>query len=254
MTEMAVPLFSLILLFIVMVAIKQYSEKKAEELRLFANKQLAIIRETEEVLFNNQESNLSNSINIMLRKRILDSLRRMAATSLKDNAIIQKINTMNNEINLFALSGASDHLNISFKPPADDNEAIKKIKSIKAIRIILASEQRLGKIDFFDYSNEDKALSGMQTKIATETHYNRGVAARSSGQQGTARESFERALAILNSSKVQNEYTLDKIASSKQQIEEITSGLKEDNQRHLEKIAEKEKDQLDVYFTPKKKW
>lgn len=254
MIEIAAPLVLLFTLLIMMVAVKQYSEKKAEELRLFANKQRAIIRNVEEVLFDNQGTILSNRINVILRKRMLNALNKIAVTSLRSNSVLQQINTINSEINALSLDSDSQSIDIPFKAPAEDNEAIKRIKSIKAIRVILLGEQRSGRIDYIDYSNEDNALSSMQIKIATEANYNRGVSARAAGQQGTARESFQRALTILNSAKNQDKYIIDKIASANQHIQEITDSLKKDNQKYLEKRAEAEKDSLDVFFTPKKKW
>ena len=248
-------IIALIIFVVVVNAIQQHKEKLEAEKRVRAAKQKAIIDETEELIL--ALANLPSNPNIIkiLNKRSFNAVKAMQVIMPGMKGIKSRIQEFESRYqaseDMVKNQAPSDE---AFMLPDNEQQLISILQSIKKLRAALKSEQTKGALDAQTFMNEDQRLDAMQLKINIESLLKRGNQAYSKEMLGSARQYFEKALQTLSTHPIKNDYVVQKQEEISEQLEEITSALKNTNAKDAAKKAKDAEDDLDLLFQPKKKW
>ena len=246
---------ALIIIVVVVSAIQQHKEKMEAEKRAQVAKQKAIIDETEELVMAMALLPENPRIIEVLSRRSLGAAKAIEQIMPEMKGVKGRIQEFENRLkasaDMAANSGSKEQ---QFTLPDNEQQLVQILQCIKKLRATLKSEQNKGALDAQVFMQEDLRLDSMQIKINIESLLKRGNAAYSKEMLGSARQYYEKALASIDNTANQNEYTQSKKAEIKQKLEEITNELKNTNARDAEKKAKSEEDDLDLLFQPKKKW
>jgi hypothetical protein len=244
-------IIALIIIAVWVSAIQQHKEKQEAERRKELSKQKRIIEETEDVIVNSVNIPMSETMIQVLQRRVYDALTVMVELSPTSRELKNRLFESKERLNSRP-ENANNSDNLSL--PDSDKQLISLVQGIKKLRTMLRSEHSKGKVETQKFVAEDKRLEKLQLKINVESQIKRGVAARTANMVGSARQYFEKAYATICAVTYTDEY----VASKKQLLEgylgEISRELKASNETSLKEKKEKEQDDLDVLFAPKKKW
>ena len=232
-------------------AVQQHKEKQNAERRQELTKQKKIIEETEEVLMNSANIPMSKALFSVLYRRIYTALAVMAELSPNSKEIRNRLTEAKERIEN---SSSQDSSAERIALPDNEKQVIALLQGVKKLRSIVRSEHSKGKIDTQVFLNEDKRLEKMQLQVNIDSQLKRGKAARSANMLGSARQYFEKALAVINSLNFTDEYVASRKQEIEDMLEEIMSELKATNASDAKKKLDNEKDDLDELFAPKKKW
>lgn len=232
-------------------AVQQHKEKQNAERRQELTKQKKIIEETEEVLMNSANIPMSKALFSVLYRRIYTALAVMAELSPNSKEIRNRLTEAKERIEN---SSSQDSSAERVALPDNEKQVIALLQGVKKLRSIVRSEHSKGKIDTQVFLNEDKRLEKMQLQVNIDSQLKRGKAARSANMLGSARQYFEKALAVINSLNFTDEYVASRKQEIEDMLEEIMTELKATNASDAKKKLDNEKDDLDELFAPKKKW
>lgn len=246
---------ALIVVVVIVNAIQQHKEKQEQERRAKAAKQKAVVVETEELISNLSHLPPNPNVVVILNRRSLSATKKMSEIIPESKSIKNRVDEMEARLSASEdLSSTGSGQEEKFVLPDNDQQLVVVLQTIKKLRIVLKSEQSKGSLDGQTFSHEDKKLDGMQLKINVESLFKRGMQAFNKEMLGSARQYFEKALITLRESPHQSEYVTKRREEIENQLEEITSSLKNANAQDAEKKAKAEEDDLDLLFQPKKKW
>ena len=232
-------------------AVQQHKEKQNAERRQELTKQKKIIEETEEVLMNSANIPMSKDLFSVLYRRIYSALAVMAELSPNSKEIRNRLTESKERIEN---SSSQDSSAERIALPDNEKQVIALLQGVKKLRSIVRSEHSKGKIDTQVFLNEDKRLEKMQLQVNIDSQLKRGKAARSANMLGSARQYFEKALAVITSLNFTDEYVASRKQEIEDMLEEIMTELKATNASDARKKLDNEKDDLDELFAPKKKW
>ncbi len=248
-------IFALVIVVVVVNAIQQHKEKQEQEKRVSAAKQKAIIDETEELILNLTHLPPNPQVVGILNRRSLTATKNMKKIMPEIKGIKSRVRDMESRLEASEeLASSSVGKEEAFILPDNEQQLVVILQTIKKLRIILKSEQTKGALDAQTFMHEDKKFDIMQLKINVESLFKRGMQAYNKEMLGSARQYFEKTLQTLNSHPAQSEYIVTKRTEVENQLEEITSALKNTNAKDAAKKAKDEEDDLDLLFQPKKKW
>ncbi|MCF6435752.1 hypothetical protein [Pseudoalteromonas sp. MMG022] len=242
---------ALIVIAVWVSAVQQHREKQEAERRKELAKQKKIIEESEDIIVNSSNIPMSDLILRVLQRRVFDALTTMVELSPTNKELKNRLNE------------AKERLSSSINPesqvdglslPDADKQLIALVQGIKRLRHVLRTEHSKGKVDTQLFVAEDRRLEKLQLRINVESQIKRGVSARTANMVGSARQYFEKAYATINSVSYTDEYVEEKKAQLTTYLDEISTELKASNASAVKKKKEREKDDLDVLFAPKKKW
>lgn len=232
-------------------AVQQHKEKQNAERRLELTKQKKVIEETEVVLMNSANIPMSKALYTVLYQRIYAALVIMAELSPTSKEIKNRLVEAKNRIeNSNSQDTNADRVSL----PDNEKQVIALLQGVKKLRSIVRSEHSKGKMDTQIFLNEDKRLEKMQLQVNIDSQLKRGKAARSANMLGSARQYFEKALAVIHSLNFSDEYIVSRKNELEDLLSEIMSELKATNASDAKKKLDDEKDDLDELFAPKKKW
>ncbi|UAA40206.1 hypothetical protein KIH87_07665 [Paraneptunicella aestuarii] len=251
-TIVIILIVTLIVLAIMINAIQQHKEKVEAERRTEIAKQKSIVDETENVLLASGQIPVSPNLALIMHKRIYNALKIILELNPKAADIKQRVKESSERINNITPSPAEVDENITL--PDNDKQIILCIQSLKKLRALLRSEHSKGKVDTQTFIAEDKRLDRMQLRVNVDTLYRRADSAIKSQMMGSARQYLEKAIIALSNFPAQDEYTKTKKAHLEQLLNQIQENLRNSNAEDAARRLEKEKDELDVLFAPKKKW
>lgn len=243
---------ALIVLAIVMNAYQQHKEKVDSERRHEVSKQKIIIEETEKLILCIGSLPVSPNLVLVLQQRILGAVQTLA--QLVPESIEYQQRVKDSRARIQSLDGQSNPQPTNFVLPDDERAIITLLQNIKKLRTALRSEHSKGKVDTHLFVQEDKRLDELQLQINIESMMRRGQTARQSRMLGSARQLYEKALSTLQTQLSAGEYANTKRKEIDNILEQINTELKNSNDADVQKRVEKEKDDLDVLFQPKKKW
>mmetsp|Transcript_43254 Transcript_43254/g.138146 ORF Transcript_43254/g.138146 Transcript_43254/m.138146 type:complete len:255 (-) Transcript_43254:425-1189(-) len=233
-------------------AVQQHKERKESQKREEVSRQRAIIEETENALAAAQQMPVSQQLIAVILQRIQNALKLSLAQNPNPD-LKQRLSETTNKLKAIdILEPAPDHS--SFKLPANDKVIIKYIQAVKRLRVILRSEHGKGNISPKVFSNEDKNLERLQLRVNVETLNKRANDAISGNMQGSARQYIEKAVNALKTHKPQDEYTTSRIEEFEATLNGLESAMKESNLAQIAAEKEKENEEIDDLFGPKKKW
>lgn len=246
---------ALIIVVVVVNAIQQHKEKQDQEKRAKAAKQKAIIDETEELLLNMAHLPPNPHVIEILSRRSLNALKNMGKIMPEVKGIKNRIQEMEARLSASSDMAASNTVQEEkFILPDNEQQLVVILQTIKKLRVTLKSEQSKGSLDAQTFMQEDQKLDVMQLTINVESLYKRGMQAFNKEMLGSARQYFEKALQTLTDHPLQTEYVVNKRTEIENQLDDITSSLKNTNAKDAEKKAKAAEDDLDMLFQPKKKW
>lgn len=256
MIAIIVGLIIALIIFVVIVgSIQQHKEKLEAEKRVKVAKQKAIIDENEELILN--LANLpSNPVVVqILNRRSLNAAKVMQELMPNVKGIRNRVQDLTSRLKASEEAAANQtNSEDSFTLPDNEQQLVGILQCIKKLRTVLKSEQSKGALDAQTFSQEDQRLSAMQLKINIESLVKRGMQAYNKEMLGSARQYFEKALQSLANSPVKTDYVVQRQSEISEQLDEITSSLKNTNAKDAAKKAKSEEDELDLLFQPKKKW
>lgn len=232
-------------------AVQQHKEKQNAERRQELTKQKKIIEESEEILMNSANIPMSKALFTVLYQRIYAALVIMAELSPTSKEIKNRLLEAKNRLEN---SSSQDTTAENISLPDNEKQVIALLQGVKKLRSVVRSEHSKGKIDTQVFLNEDKRLEKLQLQVNIDSQLKRGKAARNANMLGSARQYFEKALAVINTLNFTDEYIASRKSELEDLLHEIMSELKATNASDAKKKLDNEKDDLDELFAPKKKW
>lgn len=242
------------LLFLVIAynVVQQYKQKAQADKRHAVARHKTVVDETEEVLLNVNLVPFSKNMVLLLQHRILDSYR--AISQVMPNAQVkQRIADVQNQIkNVQENYSAQDEGH--FKTPESDRQAVQMLQLVKKMRALLRVEHNKGKIDPQGFAQEDRRLELMQLKVNVANLVKRAMDARIQGQVGTCRQLYTKGLSAIASIADKDSYLLAREEDMRMGLAELEELQQQSSAQDLQTIKDKDADDLDVLFQPKKKW
>ncbi|MGL4717037.1 MAG: DNA repair protein, partial [Aeromonas sp.] len=141
-----------------------------------------------------------------------------------------------------------------FKSPESDRQAIQMLQLVKKLRALLRVEHNKGKIDPQAFAQEDRRLELMLLKINIANLLKRAMDAHIQGQYGSCRQLYTKGLTALGSVSDKDPYLLAREEDIRQGLIALDELQQQNSAQDLQNIKDKETDELDVLFQPKKKW
>lgn len=248
-------IIALIIIVVIVNAIQQHREKLDQEKRAKVAKQKAIIDETEELIVNLAHLPSSPNLVGILNTRSYNAAKTMAEIMPENKQLLKRVDELEARLNASkeasASTGSSDQ---NFNLPDNEQHLVAMLQCIKKLRATLKSEQTKGNLDAQTFTQEDQKLDAIQLRIGVESLLKRGNMAYQKEMLGSARQYYEKALQTIGQHTVQTEYCVAKRQEIEEQLQEITSALKNTNAKDAAQKAKAEEDDLDMLFQPKKKW
>ncbi|OLQ73468.1 DNA repair protein [Photobacterium proteolyticum] len=253
---MSIPLMiGLISLLLILIVgyniIIQYRQRlesaKHQELAKF----IAIIDATEDLIGNAHHLPYSKELLVCLNQRILHALESMSEADPSDRNLPARIKNVAEQINQLQQNYSNADV-ASFKVPSTDKQAIGMLQLVKRLKTVIKSEHSKGRFATQAFVAENARLEGIQLRINIENVIKRANDARMKRQLGTAKQLLKKGIDVL-ASKNDNyaNQTRDKL---QKMLGEIDSSQNQNHEHERQQIIEKEQDDLDVLFQPKRKW
>ena len=242
------------LLFLVIAynVVQQYKQKAEADKRHAVARHKTVADETEEVLLNVNLVPFSKNMVLLLQHRILDAYRAIAQV-MPNNQIKQRIADVQTQIKNVQ-ENYSPHDEGHFKTPESDRQAIQMLQLVKKLRALLRVEHNKGKIDPQGFAQEERRLELMQLKINISNLIKRAMDAQIQGQFGTCRQLYIKGLSAIGNVGDKDSYLVAREEDMRQGLKALDEQQQQNSAQDLQNIKDKETDELDVLFQPKKKW
>ncbi len=242
------------LLFLVIAynVVQQYKQKAEADKRHAVARHKTVADETEEVLLNVNLVPFSKNMVLLLQHRILDAYRAIAQV-MPNNQIKQRIVDVQTQIKNVQ-ENYSPHDEGHFKTPESDRQAIQMLQLVKKMRAVLRVEHNKGKIDPQGFAQEERRLELMQLKINISNLIKRAMDAQIQGQFGTCRQLYIKGLSAIGNVGDKDPYLVAREEDMRQGLKALDEQQQQNSAQDLQNIKDKETDELDVLFQPKKKW
>ncbi|MGL5975434.1 MAG: DNA repair protein [Aeromonas sobria] len=242
------------LLFLVIAynVVQQYKQKAEADTRHAVARHKTVADETEEVLLNVNLVPFSKNMVLLLQHRILDAYRAIAQV-MPNNQIKQRIADVQTQIKNVQ-ENYSPHDEGHFKTPESDRQAIQMLQLVKKMRAVLRVEHNKGKIDPQGFAQEERRLELMQLKINISNLIKRAMDAQIQGQFGTCRQLYIKGLSAIGNVGDKDPYLVAREEDMRQGLKALDEQQQQNSAQDLQNIKDKETDELDVLFQPKKKW
>ncbi|MGR5062646.1 DNA repair protein [Photobacterium sp. DNB22_13_2] len=245
-------LVSLLLILIVGYnIIIQYRHKlesaKQQELAKF----IAIIDATEELISNAHHLPYSKELLVCLNKRVLFSLETMKETDPTDKSLPQRISNVAEQINQLQANYSQADV-ASFKVPSTDKQALGMLQLVKRLKNVVKSEHSKGRMPTQAFVTENARLEGIQLRINIENVIKRANEARVKKQLGTAKQLLKKGIDVLASNN--DDYANQAREKLQKMLKDIDSSQNMTHEQKRQQMLEKDQDEIDVLFQPKRKW
>ncbi|WP_413111387.1 DNA repair protein [Thaumasiovibrio sp. DFM-14] len=246
--SLVVVLLCLIIGYNIMV---QYREKIESAKRQELAKHIAIIDATEDLIGNAHNFPYSKELLICLNQRIYDALIHMQEINPSDKQLGQR--AANVEIQIKQLADHyTDGDTASFRVPTSDKQAIAMLQLVKRLRNVIKAEHSKGRLSTQVYVAENARLESKQLKINIENVIKRASEAKQKDQLGTAKQLLKKGLDVL--SMKSDDYSATTKTKLQKMLTEIEEGQHKNQHRARQEIIDREQNDLDALFQPKKKW
>ncbi|WP_108650547.1 DNA repair protein [Dongshaea marina] len=244
---------ALLFLIIAYNIVQQYKQKVEQEKRSLVAKQKVIIDETDELLLNANRIPYSKTLVLLMQQRIHDALQLIQDTDPSYRQLTQRLVDVKNQIaNIKENYTAQDDK--SFRAPSNDQQTVQMMKVLKKLRAVLRAEYNKGKIDPQGYVAQDRRLEVMLLKLNLESLFKRAATAKMTKQWGTAKQQISKGIKVLSAMSDRDNYLNKKLQELQEMQKEIDTHLQQASKQELQDIQDKETNELDVLFQPKKKW
>ncbi|WP_064791698.1 hypothetical protein [Shewanella woodyi] len=246
---------ALLFLVIGVNVVQQQKEKAEAERRAELARQRAIIDETEEILSLTGMFPCSSQIVLVLYKRVQDALKH--AKSIAGNQAPdyeRRLNDISSQITTMSSNPKNSPPIEGFRLPDNDKQILDLVKVLKKLKAILRAEHNKGKVDTTTFSEEEARIDSLQLRINVDSMLSRARAACATKQYGSAKQMVTKALSTLHAIKAQtpnDPFIGRKVDEAKAMLDEVMGAQKE-----AAPVVQnnKEEEDIDVLFQPKKKW
>ena len=244
-----------VLLFVIIGynILQQYKQKMEAQKRATIVKQKAVIEETDDMLMHASRLPFSKELLVILHQRIHNALQAIVEVDPALAQAKQRLNDITGQISNIQQNYQAPAPD-SYRAPDNDKQALLMLQVIKKIRAIIRSEHSKGKVDTTVYVTENRRLELMQLKINLENAISRAQTAKMNRQFGTVKQLLDKAIQTLSGVPDRDAYLQAKLEQMEMMKAEMNTQLKSDSDTDLKERQEKEVDELDVLFQPKKKW
>ncbi|MBP2700620.1 DNA repair protein [Photobacterium lucens] len=241
-------LLALIIGYNVIIQYRQRIEAiKQQELA----KHIAIIDATEELIGNAHHLPYSKELLVCLNQRIVDALQQMSEASPNDRSLTQRIKNVTEQI--AHLESSYSNADITpFKVPSTDKQAIGMLQLVKRLKTVIKSEHSKGRMGTQAFVNENARLESIQLRINIENVVKRANEARIKGQIGTAKQLLKKGIDVLSAKN--DNYANQAREKLQLMLDEIDNKQSMNYEQERQQQLDKDQDDLDVLFQPKRKW
>ena len=247
-------IIALIICVVAVSSIQQHKIKQEKDKRAKAAKQKAIMDESDELMCHLANLPANPNIVNILNRRSLNAAKIMSSIIPDSKPYKRKIDEVEARLKASQELSSSQSENDSFILPDNEQQLVSILQCIKKLRNVLKSENSKGALDAQTFTQEDQKLDAMQLTIGVESILKRGKMAYDKEMLGSARQYFEKALQTLLAHPLQSEYITNKKAEIGIHLENITEALQNTNAKDAARKAKDQENDLDMLFTPKKKW
>ncbi|SMY32291.1 DNA repair protein [Photobacterium andalusiense] len=249
---LVIGLISLLLILIIGYSvIIQYRQRLESAKQQELAKQVAIIDATEELISNASHLPYSKELLVCLNKRILYALESIAEIDTKDRTLKQRIQHVSEQLTY--LETHFDQTNVvQFQVPNSDRQAIGMLQLVKRLKSVLKGEHGKGRIATQAYVQENTRLDNMQLRINIENVVKRANDARLKRQFGTAKQLLKKGIDVLSSRN--DSYATKALQKLQYMLNEIDNNMSVSSEQERQQLLDKDNDELDVLFQPKRKW
>lgn len=244
-----------VLLFVIIGynILQQYRQKMEAQKRATIVKQKAVIEETDDMLMHASRLPFSKELLVILHQRIHNALQAIVEVDPGLSQAKQRFNDITGQISNIQQNYQAPAPD-SYRAPDNDKQALLMLQVIKKIRAIIRSEHSKGKVDTTVYVTENRRLELMQLKINLENAISRAQSAKMNRQFGTVKQLLDKAIQTLSGVPDRDAYLQAKLEQMEAMKAEMNTQLKSASDTDLKERQDKEVDELDVLFQPKKKW
>ncbi|MGF1679856.1 DNA repair protein [Photobacterium makurazakiensis] len=245
-------LVSLLLILIVGYnIIIQYRQKlessKQQELARF----IAIIDATEDLIGNAHHLPYSKELLVCLNQRVLSSLESMYEVDTSDKSLPQRIKNVGEQIRQLQENYSNADV-ASFKVPTTDKQAIGMLQLVKRLKVVIKGEHSKGRMPTQAFVAENARLEGIQLRINIENVIKRANDARIKRQLGTSKQLLKKGIDALATKN--DTYANQAREKLQQMLNDIDNSQSRNHEHERQQLMDKEHDDIDVLFQPKRKW
>ncbi|EAR55712.1 hypothetical protein SKA34_03429 [Photobacterium sp. SKA34] len=241
-------LLALIVGYNVIIQYRQRLESiKQQELA----KHIAIIDATEELIGNAHHLPYSKELLVCLNQRIVDALQQMSEASPNDRSLTLRIKNVSEQITHLEANYSNADIT-PFKVPNTDKQAIGMLQLVKRLKTVIKSEHSKGRMGTQAFVNENARLESIQLRINIENVVKRANEARIKGQIGTAKQLLKKGIDVLSAKN--DNYANQAREKLQLMLDEIDNKQSMNYEQERQQQLDKDQDDLDVLFQPKRKW
>jgi hypothetical protein len=252
LTFLVLAVLALGLLIAVYDIYQQHKQKQEAERRSIIEKQKAVIDEIEELLLNANRIPFSKILVILLQTRSLNALQTLSRLNPNVISIRQRIEDTQSQIDY-----AREHFkgdDFMFRMPDSERQAIKILQTNRKLRNILRSEHQKGKIDLQTFLLEDNRIEIISLKVNISNLMQKAMTARMQHQMGTAKQLLTRGINALSALRNKDAELIASEEDMRTTLEDIETQIEKEMEAERALIIEKEQENIDFLFQPKKKW
>ncbi|MGL4454551.1 MAG: hypothetical protein ACRCUL_01645 [Plesiomonas sp.] len=245
-------LFGILLLLVIGYNIVvQNRARIAHTKRIEAQKLNAIIDETDQLLTQVNTIPFSKDLLLCLQTRSLIAIKGLAQLDSKNTDLAEQATALQTQINHSTQNFAGQELS-HFTPPDNDKQALVLLKLIRRLRAVIRAEHGYGRQETRVFIAENQRLERLQLMINIDNLYKRAREALAANQWSNAKQLLTKGLNAL--AKYEDDYAEKMTTRMITDIEEINRHQNEVKRKLDNQSKQKESDDLDVLFQPKKKW
>ena len=241
----------LLLLVIGYNVIVQNRARIEHEKKIESQKLKAIIDETDQLLSQINIIPFSKDLLLCLQVRSFTAIKGLAALDNKNADLAQQVIATQSQIEQSKQSFKGQDLS-SFTQPENDKQALALLKLIRRLRAVIRAEHGYGRMETRSFITENQRLERLQLMINIDNLYKRAREALTANQWSNAKQLLTKGLNAL--AKYEDDYAEKMTSRMLTEIEEINRHQNEIKNKLDKQNRQKETDELDILFQPKKKW
>ncbi|MGF1686444.1 DNA repair protein [Photobacterium japonica] len=226
---------------------QQLESKKQQEL----SKCIAIINSSEDLIGNAHHLPFSKELLMCLNRRVLFTLENMKEIDPADKSLSQRISNVSEQIRQLQENYSSADV-ANFKVPTTDQQALGMLQLVKRLKATIRNEHSKGRMPTQSFVSENARLEGLQLRINIENVVKRANEARTKRQLGTAKQLLKKGIEVLASKN--DNYANQAREKLQIMLSEIDNSQNSSHEQLRQQMIDKEQDELDVLFQPKRKW
>ncbi|RUO78881.1 hypothetical protein CWI84_10015 [Idiomarina tyrosinivorans] len=247
-TTVIILIVVLVVLAIIVNAVQQRKQRQDIERRQRLYRFRNMLEHCEDLISVASQLPIGKALITVLHRRAREALSGMYSVNPSED-LKKRIQEYDERLN--AMKDDDGLMTESFELPENDKQIIAMINAVKRLRSTLRNEHSRGRVDSQVFINEDHRLVKLQVKITVESLIRRGKSAYHSQMLGSSRQYYEKALKTIENQDYSDDYLNGRKATIENELEQITSELRDVNARDA---ASRKRDELEELFQPKKKW